>query len=75
MILRWTAAGVLEADRNFRQVVGYRELSTLERCPGRTMPPLIAELIIESRRFKSLFDRYSIPTSIRPLPIVEATMS
>lgn len=30
MILRWTAAGVLEAERNFRKVVGYRALAKLE---------------------------------------------
>jgi putative transposase len=30
MILRWTAAGVLEAERNFRKVVGYRALSKLD---------------------------------------------
>lgn len=29
MILRWTAAGVLEAERHFRKVVGYRALSRL----------------------------------------------
>jgi putative transposase len=29
MILRWTAAGVLEAERNFRKIVGYRALPKL----------------------------------------------
>jgi hypothetical protein len=29
MILRWTAAGVLEAERNFRKVAGYRALPKL----------------------------------------------
>ena len=29
MVLRWTAAGVLEAERGFRKVVGYRALSIL----------------------------------------------
>jgi putative transposase len=29
MILRWTAAGVLEAERNFRKVAGYRALPRL----------------------------------------------
>lgn len=29
MILRWTAAGVLEAERSFRKIVGYRELPKL----------------------------------------------
>jgi transposase-like protein len=30
MILRWTAAGVLEAERNFRKIAGYRSLATLD---------------------------------------------
>ena len=29
MILRWTAAGVLEAERSFRKVAGYRALPKL----------------------------------------------
>ncbi len=30
MALHWTAAGVLEAERNFRKLVGYRSLGKLE---------------------------------------------
>ena len=29
MGLRWTAAGMLEAERQFRRIIGYRELATL----------------------------------------------
>ena len=29
MALRWTAAGMLEAERQFRRVVGYRDLPKL----------------------------------------------
>jgi hypothetical protein len=29
IILRWTAVGVLEAERHFRKVAGYRALSKL----------------------------------------------
>ena len=29
MALRWTAAGMLEADRQFRKIIGYRDLATL----------------------------------------------
>jgi len=29
MVLRWTAAGVPEAERGFRKVVGYRAMPTL----------------------------------------------
>jgi hypothetical protein len=30
MILRWCAAGVLEAEHSFRKVVGYRALAKLD---------------------------------------------
>jgi hypothetical protein len=29
MCLRWTAAGMLEAERQFRKIIGYRDLATL----------------------------------------------
>ena len=29
MCLRWTAAGMLEAERQFRRIIGYRDLATL----------------------------------------------
>ena len=29
MRLRWTAAGMLEAERQFRKIIGYRDLATL----------------------------------------------
>ncbi|MFN2470580.1 MAG: IS256 family transposase [Gaiellaceae bacterium] len=29
MALRWTAAGMLEAEKQFRKIIGYRELATL----------------------------------------------
>jgi putative transposase len=29
MVLRWTAAGVLEAQRHFRKIIGYRALPKL----------------------------------------------
>jgi putative transposase len=29
MVLRWTAAGVLEAERGFRKLAGYRAIPTL----------------------------------------------
>jgi putative transposase len=29
MCLRWTAVGVLEAERQFRRVIGYRDLAQL----------------------------------------------
>ena len=29
MALRWTAAGMLEAERQFRRIIGYRDLTKL----------------------------------------------
>ena len=29
MALRWTAAGMLEAERQFRRIIGYHDLATL----------------------------------------------
>jgi putative transposase len=37
MILRWTAAGVLEAERQFRRVNGYRDLPLLRAALGRAL--------------------------------------
>jgi hypothetical protein len=28
-LLRWSAAGMLEAERQFRKIIGYRDLATL----------------------------------------------
>jgi transposase-like protein len=43
MALRWTAAGMLEAERQFRRIIGYRDLAKLalaiERDLARTTTP------------------------------------
>ncbi len=43
MALRWTAAGMLEAERQFRRIIGYRDLATLvvaiERGLAQTTVP------------------------------------
>jgi putative transposase len=33
MVLRWTAAGVLEAERGFRKLTGYRAMPALVAAP------------------------------------------
>jgi hypothetical protein len=42
MALRWTAAGILEAERQFRRIIGYRDLAKLavaiERDLAHTTP-------------------------------------
>ena len=35
MVLRWMAAGMLEAEKQFRRIVGYRDLHILKRALGR----------------------------------------
>ena len=44
MILRWTAAGVLEAEKQFRRVNGHRDLQLLRIALGRTLPPTAASV-------------------------------
>jgi putative transposase len=39
MGLRWTAAGMLEAERQFRRVIGYRELAKLAVAIERQLTP------------------------------------
>ena len=45
MALRWTAAGMLEAERQFRKIIGYRDLATLvvaierEHAPHHPLDP------------------------------------
>jgi len=47
MALRWTAAGMLEAERQFRRIIGYRYLVKLalaiERDLTRTTVPSATE--------------------------------
>jgi hypothetical protein len=38
MCLRWTAAGMLEAERQFRRIVGYRDLAS-SRSPSSVRSP------------------------------------
>src|SRR4051812_43291545 len=60
MCLRWTAAGMLEAEQQFRKIIGYRDLAklavTVERdvaakraadTPTSTVPPTAATVAPE----------------------------
>jgi transposase-like protein len=38
MALRWTAAGMLEAERQFRKIIGYRDLATSSSRSSATTP-------------------------------------
>jgi hypothetical protein len=37
MALRWTAAGMLEAERQFRRIIGYRDLAKLAVAVARSL--------------------------------------
>jgi putative transposase len=39
MCLRWTAAGMLEAERQFRKIIGYRDLAKLALAAERELHP------------------------------------
>jgi hypothetical protein len=50
MGLRWTAAGMLEVERQFRRIIGYQQLATLavaiEREMASSMPtPEVTNLV------------------------------
>ena len=50
MALRWTAAGMLEAERQFRKIIGYRQLAKLAVAIERelavaTTPKEVATLV------------------------------
>ena len=39
MALRWTAAGMLEAERQFRRIIGYRDLAKLANAVEHDVHP------------------------------------
>jgi putative transposase len=39
MCLRWTAAGMLEAEQQFRKVIGYTDRANLVLASNATSPP------------------------------------
>jgi putative transposase len=43
MCLRWTAAGMLEAERQFRRIIGYRDLAKLATAVEREAAQTVTE--------------------------------
>jgi putative transposase len=43
MALRWTAAGMLEAERQFRRIIGYRDLAKLATAVEREVTQAVTE--------------------------------
>ncbi len=51
MALRWTAAGMLEAERQFRRIIGYQQLATLALAIERDLaPPMATKEVVLSTR-------------------------
>ncbi len=49
MALRWTAAGLLEAERQFRRIIGYQQLATLALAIERDLaPPMTTKGVVIS---------------------------
>ncbi len=47
MALRWTAAGMLAAERQFRRIIGYQQLATLALAIERDVaPPMPTEEVV-----------------------------
>ena len=47
MALRWTAAGMLEAERQFRKIIGYRDLATPALAIERDLAPALSPSLAE----------------------------
>ncbi len=51
MALRWTAAGMLEAERQFRRIIGYQQLAKLAMAIERDVaPPMTTKEVVSSTR-------------------------
>ena len=49
MALRWTAAGMLEAERQFRKIIGYRDLATLVVAIERDLTTAVTPTLLAPR--------------------------
>ena len=49
MCLRWTAAGMLEAERQFRKIIGYRDLAKLAIAVERDLAAQRAPIATTTR--------------------------
>ena len=61
MVLRWTAAGMLNAERSFRRIKGYKQMPQLVDALQPTRPP--RHRIRRCRRIEFTVDRH--PNSTR----------
>lgn len=58
MALRWTAAGMLEAERQFRRVIGYRDLGKLAVAVEREVSPSVPSPPPARRRGRQFAEQY-----------------
>jgi hypothetical protein len=64
MVLRWTAAGMLNAERSFRPINGYKQMPSTRRRPPPTRPPRHRRRICRCRRIEFTVDRHQKSTRI-----------
>jgi len=54
MAICWTVAGMLEAERQFRWIIGYQQLATLALAIERDLAPsMTTEVVVISARQRS----------------------
>ena len=59
MALRWTAAGMLEAERQFRRIIGYRDLAKLAVAIERDLAPHTPHTPNRGGRYAHHADRHT----------------
>jgi putative transposase len=68
MALRWTAAGMLEAERQFRKIIGYRDLATSPSRPNATMIVAITPSTPLAPRPRRPLSRHRLTVTAGPPP-------
>ncbi len=70
MVLRWTAAGMLNAERSFRRIKGYKQMPDLVTALHRPAPPRSQDTTaqtpetVRSRRVRFTPDRHPSSTEL-----------
>ena len=67
MVLRWTAAGMLNAERSFRRIKGYKQMPQLVAALKRHVHPGTER--IGCRSLESTMDRHPNSTQLGSMPL------
>ncbi len=66
MALCWTDAGMLEAERQFRRIIGYQQLATLALAIERDLaPPMTTKEVVISARQRNTSCRLRVMKGLR----------